>query len=204
MKSAFARVLPIVVLAAVIGAGPALAIDIDVSQQDMEQILTIARGTEAVRNAFHAPYLLSTDDPTLERLEVITERRRLAFIAAERIAIGDPLFTRGTLRAEEALRPWRRKVAIAARFGFPVNNAYTVAPPVDISLTGGPAPRLDLKSETLFALPSTNPAQPVPVVGARGEALFDAVSLARASRTIVVRLGDREIARVPVDFSQVE
>jgi hypothetical protein len=196
--------LPTAVLAVFLGAGSGQAIDIDVSQQDMEQVLTIARGTEAARDAFHAPYLLDTRDPTLDRLELITERRRLAFIAAERIAIGDPLFTRGTLRAEEALRPWRRKVAIAARLGFPVNNAYTIAPPVDVSLTGGPAQRLDLKSETLFAVPSTNPAQPVPVVGARGEALFDAVSLARASRTIVVRLGDREIARVAVDFSRID
>ena len=198
------RVLPTAVLAALMCAGSAQAIDIDVSQQDMEQVLTIARGTDTVRDAFHAPYLLATGDRTLDRLEVITERRRLAFIAAERIAIGDPLFTRGTLRAEEALRPWRRKVSIAARFSFPPNNAYTVAPPVDISLTGGPAQRLDLKSETLFALPSTNPAQPIPVVGARGEALFDAVSLARATRTLVVRLGDRDIARVTVDFGRID
>jgi hypothetical protein len=42
------------------------------------------------------------------------------------------------------------------------------------------------------------------VVGARGEAIFDAVSLARASRTIVVRLGDREIARVAIDFSRID
>jgi hypothetical protein len=192
------------VLAALLGAVSPEAIDIDVSQQDMEQVLTIARGSDAVRDAFHAPYLLPAGDPTLDRLEVITERRRLAFIAAERIAIGDPLFTRGTLRAEEALRPWRRKVAIAARFIFPPNTAYTVAPPVDISLTGGPSKRLDLKSETLFALPSTNPAQPIPVVGARGEALFDAVSLARATRTIVVHLGDREAARVVVNFSGID
>jgi hypothetical protein len=196
--------LPTAVLAVFLGAGSGQAIDLDVSLQDMEAVLTIARGTEAVRAAFHAPYVLDTDDPALESLEVITERRRLALIAAERIAIGDPLFTRGTLRAEEALRPWRRKVAIAARFSFPPNNAYATAPPVDISLAGGPAQRLDLKGETLFAQPSANPAQPIPVVGARGEAIFDAVSLARASRTIVVRLGDREIARVAIDFSRID
>jgi hypothetical protein len=42
------------------------------------------------------------------------------------------------------------------------------------------------------------------VVGARGEALFDAVSLARATRTIVVHLGDREAARVVVNFSGID
>ena len=81
------------------------------------------------------------------------------------------------------------------RFAFPVNNAYTIAPPVDIALIEPLTPHLDINSETLFALPGANPAQPVPVVGARGEALFDAVPLARASRTIVVRLGDRKVAR---------
>jgi hypothetical protein len=190
-------------LALTLGAATLQAIDVDVTPREMEQILATARGPDAARAAFHAPYLLQAPSP-VEALEVITERRRLALLAAERIAIGDPLFTQGTLRAEEALRPWLRKVAIVARFAFPVNNAYTIAPPVEIALIDPLTPRLDIKSETLFALPGANPAQPVPVVGARGEALFDAVPLARASRTIVVRLGDREVARVPIDFSQIE
>jgi hypothetical protein len=36
------------------------------------------------------------------------------------------------------------------------------------------------------------------------EAVFDAEPSADATRTIVVRLGDREIARVPVDFSRID
>jgi hypothetical protein len=35
-----------------------------------------------------------------------------------------------------------------------------------------------MHNETSFALP-TNPSQPVPVVGARGEAMFDAASIGR-------------------------
>jgi len=190
-------------LALTLGATGLSAIDLDVTSRDMEQVLAVARGSEAARAAFHAPYILRAPSP-LEALEVVTERRRLALLAAEKIAFGDPLFTQGTLRAEEALRSWRRRVAIVARFAFPANNAYTTAPPVDIALTEAPTPRLDMKSETLFALPGTNPAQPVPVVGARGEALFDAAGIARESRTIVIRLGDKEVARVPVDFSKVE
>jgi hypothetical protein len=186
-----------------LGASTLSAIDLDVTSRDMEQVLAVARGSDDARTAFHAPYILRTPSP-LDTLEVITERRRLALLAAEKIALGDPLFTQGTLRAEEALRPWRRRVAIVARFAFPVNNAYTTAPTVDITLADPLTPRLDLKSETLFALPGTNPAQPVPVVGARGEALFDATGVAQASRTIVIRLGDTEVARVPIDFSKVE
>jgi hypothetical protein len=192
-----------VVLALTTGPSGIRAIDLDVTPQEMEQVLAIARGPEGARAAFHAPYVFK-GLPPVETIEVITERRRLALIAAERIALGDPLFTRGTLRAEEALRPWRRRVAVAVRFAFPVNNSYTLGPPVDITLTGGPTTRLDMQSETLFALPTTNPSQPVPVVGARGEAIFEAASVGQSTRTVVIRLGDREVARQPIDFSLIE
>jgi hypothetical protein len=92
---------------------------------------------------------------------------------AARIAIGDPLFTQGTLRAEEALRPWRRKVAIVARFAFPVNNAYTIPP--------------NRCPSSALAARRSSMQRPRTHVG-----------------TIVVRLGDREVARVPIDFSRIE
>ena len=147
---------------------------------------------------------MELDDPELDRVEIVTERRRLALLAAERIAMGDPLFTRGTLRAEEALRPWRRRVAITASFKFPVNNAYTLSPPVDISLVGGFAQRYESRTDTQFAIDSGVAGRPAPVVGARAEAVFDAVRIARESRTIVVRLGDREVFRRLVDFDRIE
>jgi hypothetical protein len=202
MAGQILAVSAVVCALALVEAGP-LVIDLEVTAQDIEEVLAIARGPEAGRAGFHAPYVFK-GLPPVETIEVITERRRLALIAAERIAIGDPLFTRGTIRAEEALRPWRRRVAIAVKFAFPVNNSYTLAPPIDITLSGGPATRLDLHSETLFALPATNPSQPVPVVGARGEAVFDATAIGQATRTVMVKLGDREVVRQPIDFSVIE
>lgn len=197
------RQLPIVAILVALSTGAVGAIDLDVTQEDIEQVLAVARGTQAERDAFHAPYLIAVPQPQIERLEVITERRRLALIAAERIALGEAMFARGTMRAIEALRPWRRKVAIVARFAFPPNSAYVLAPPVDILLADGPAP-LDVTSETLFGMGSGDTGQALPVVGARGEAIFDAEPLAEVSRTIVIRLGDRGMAQVRVDFGRLD
>jgi hypothetical protein len=179
------------------------AIDLDISTADIESVLTIVRGSDAERAAFHAPYLFGAADPVIERIEVITERRRVALLAEARIAQGDPLFARGTLRAEEALRPWRRKVMLVARFTFPPLNAYSLAPPVDIALDDPTVPRLEMKGETLFALPGGRAGQALPVVGAVGEALFDAAAIGQTSHTMVVRLGDRQTARLTIDFGRL-
>jgi hypothetical protein len=195
------RPLLALLLALPLGASTA-AIDLDVTPNEMEQLLALARGPQAAVDAFHARYRFQAPAP-VEAIDVITERRRLMLLAAERIALGDPLFTRGTLRAEEALRPWRRLVAIAVRLAFPPNNAYTLAPPIDIALTGGAARRTATTAETLFGLPGP-PGQPQPVVGARAEAVFDAADLARATRTIVVTIGGEQVVRLVVDFGPLE
>jgi len=189
-----------------VGIGPAIglqAIDIDISPQDIETVLAIARGPEPERAAFHAPYILKTTDPTVERIEVITERRRVALLAAERIALGDFMFTHGTLSAEQALRAWRRKVTVVARFAFPPQNSYILAPPIDIALVDPDVPRVDMKGDTLFAMSTGVAGQSVPVIGAVGEALYDAVAIGQVAHTIVVKLGGREVARLPVDFGRL-
>jgi hypothetical protein len=180
------------------------AIDLDVTTADIEAVLAAVRGPAAALAAFHAPYIVPVPDPEIERLEVITERRRLALLAEARIAQGDPLFARGTLPAEEALRPWRRRVSVTARFRFAAQNAYTLAPPIDIAVIDSPVARLEMRGETLFALPSGIAGQSVPVVGAVGEARFDAAAIGQGEHTIVVRLGNREAARIRIDFGRLD
>jgi hypothetical protein len=200
--------LPFLLRACILAAGisPAIAlhaIDLDISGHDIEGVLAIARGPEPERAAFHAPYLLTAADPTVERLEVITERRRVALLAQERIALGDFMFTRGTLSAEQALRAWRRKVTIMVRFAFPPQNSYILAPPLDIALVDPDVPRVDMKGDTLFAMSTGVAGQSLPVIGAAGEALYDAVAIGQITHTVVVRLGGREVARQQVDFGQL-
>ena len=89
-----------------------------------------------------------------------------------------------------------------ARFAFPLQNAYTLAPPVD-NPPSTRVPRVEMKGETLFALPGGTAGQSLPVTGSVGEALFDAVAIGQISHTVVVRLGGREVARVAVDFGRL-
>ena len=74
---------------------------------------------------------------------------------------------------------------------------------MDIALTDPAVPRVEMKGNTLFALPGPVAGQSLPVVGAVGEALFDAVAIGQVTHTVVVQLGGREVARVPIDFGRV-
>jgi hypothetical protein len=197
------RVAGLTVVTVAAAARGLKAIDLQVTVEDMEAVLSIARGSAAERAAFHAPYLFSAADPTIERIEVITERRRLALLAETHIAQGDPFFARGTLEAERELRPYRGRVSVVVRFRFPPMNAYNMAPPIDISLLDGLVPRLEMKGDTVFAL-SAGGKGPVPVAGAVGEAVYEGVAIGQTTRTVAVRLGDKEVARLKVDFSRLD
>lgn len=192
-----------VIVIALVGSR-ATAVDLDVSRGDMERVLKIARGPEVERTLFHAPYVYAIND-IVERIEVVTELRRLMQIAETRMAGGDPLFAHGTLRAEEELRPWRRRIAVTARLGFHPQNAYVMAPPIEIRLRGasGEVPRLDMRSESLLALSTGVPDERLPVVGATAEALFDATIVGQRSYNAIVRMEDKEVATVTIDFARL-
>jgi hypothetical protein len=142
----------------------------------------------------------------VERIEVVTERRRLVMIAESKIAAGDHLFSHGTLRATEAMRPWRGRVSVIARLRFPQQNAYVMAPPVDVAIPN--VPRLDLKAETLFGLSgfglSAGDSSPLPVTGASAEAAFLTSVIGQTRRVVVVTMEGRELARVAIDFSRID
>jgi hypothetical protein len=187
-------------------ASIARAIDLDVSPVDVRDALTLAGGPKADRAAFHKPYVVATPAPTVESIEIITEFRRLVKIAEERIADGDPFFVQNMIAVQEAMAPFRKRVSIIAHLQFHPLNTYAVGPPVDVSLLDvfAELPRDDLKMETLFGLASGKPGQPLPVVGARAEAIFDATIVGQRYRTVLVRLEGKDVARVTVDFGRLE
>lgn len=199
------RALALAIGASVAAAALVRGADVDLTPSEIEAVLAVARGDAAGRARFHAPYLVPVTHPTLERIEVITERRRLLLIAQEKLAGGDRLFAFGTLRAEEALRPWRGRLAVTAHLRFPPQNAYVMAPPVEVRLrgAGGDVPRLTSASETVFGLASGVPGAAQPVAGATGEARYDDTAATRAAREVVVLVDGRELARVAVDLSRM-
>jgi hypothetical protein len=180
-------------------------IDLDVTAADIEAVLTVARGSERDRARFHEPYVFVRNHPMVERLEVITERRRLMLIAETRIEVGDRMFLHGLRPATEALRPFRRQVAVAAYLRFGQQHAYVSAPPVEVELGLGASAlgRLAAHSETLYGPAPSVPSDPHPVVGARGEAVFDAAAVGQSSRIAVVRLQGKELTSLLIDFSRL-
>ena len=190
----------------VLAAATVAAIDLDISPADIEAALKVARAPESTRAAFHARYVFASNHPAVERIEVVTESRRVVLIAESRIAGGDHLFAHGSRAVSEALRPWRGRVSVIARLRFHPQNTYVMAPSIDLVLrdNSGEVPRLDLRTETLLALSSGVPGERLPVVGAVTEAIFGSAVIGQTTRTVVVRMDGAEVTRLAIDFSRVE
>jgi hypothetical protein len=68
----------------VVGAsGPLDALKIGIGPQDVDRALTLARSREAERERFHAPYIQVVNLPFIERVEVVSEFRRVVLLAEE-------------------------------------------------------------------------------------------------------------------------
>jgi hypothetical protein len=180
------------------------AIDLDLSASDIDAALQVARGPESGRALFHGPYVFDDVSPLVERIEVISEIRRVVLMAETRIAAGDRMFAQSTSSAEAALRPFRQRVSIVATLRFPNQNSYVLSPPLDIALQGsaGDVPRIDLKSETIFGRGGAN--QQLPVVGGVVEVIFDAGVIAEVARLAIVRMDGKEVGGITIDFSRLD
>ena len=182
------------------------AIDVEIGPSAIEAALSLARDSEAARAAFHRRYTFAANDATVERIEVITETRRLVQTAEARLAGGDRLFGSGARAAQEALRQWRGRVAVLARLRFHPQNTYVTVPSIAITLhtPAGDVRPLETHSEPVLSLPSGTRGERLPVLGASAEALFDAAAVGQMSRTVVVQLDDKELVRLPVDFGRLK
>src|SRR5882757_9390803 len=113
--------LPIGILLAMSSHAGVNAIEVQLTPAAMQRATELARWphTDAERAQFHKRYTIVVNGPlveyfAVEKIEVTTPFRRLELIAEDHARIND-LFARGGLRdAEEAMRPWRDQVAIAA------------------------------------------------------------------------------------------
>ena len=113
------------------------AIDIDVTDADIQRATAIATGRKDLRGQFHAPYILPVSDPTVERAEVITEFRRFVLASEELAARGNWMVARGGHDAKrrtlkDMLEQWRGQVAIRVAVRFHPQHSYAALPPIDI------------------------------------------------------------------------
>jgi hypothetical protein len=177
------------------------SIDLDVTLQDIDEALSIARSTDAERARFHAPYVVALDDPFVERVEVISEYRRVVLLAEEHAAKGDRAFTYSTSLAQQAAGPWKQRVSIVARLRFHPLNAYVDVPPVDIALEANPSARIGVLKQPVLALPTSRPGDRLPVLGALVEGVFDAAAVAQAAPEFTVRLDGKELKRITLNLA---
>ena len=182
---------------AAFGAG---AIDLDVTPLDVERALVIARSSDRDREAFHAPYVRRVDSATVERVEVVSEFRRIVLTAHERLLKGDRAFAYSVTQAQQANGPWKRRVSIVARLRFHPQNTYIAVPPADIVLLGRAAEVIGVLRDPILSLPSPHPGARLPILGAVVEAVFEAGTLGQDTREFAVRLEERELTRVTFDL----
>jgi hypothetical protein len=188
----------------------ALAAVTDVLTEDnVTQALSIARGSDASRALFHAPYQITVNDPIIEQLEVITEFRRFVLAAEDQLKAGNWMMARGGFDSKgrtlkDLLRPLRGQVSIRARLRFHPQNNYVTLPAFDI-LLGEPT----LLAINAVRTPHITASRGEPgtrdiINGATVEVFYNAPTI--DDRVLPIRLffEGRELARVSIDFSRVE
>jgi hypothetical protein len=180
------------------------AIDLDVTPQDVDRALTIARLQDRERASFHAPYIKHVNSATVERVEVVTEFRRIVLTAEEQALKGDRAFGYSVTRAEKANAPWKGRLAMTARLRFHPQNTYVAVPAADIVLQGAAADVIGVLRNPILSLPSSQPGDRLPILGAIVETVFNAVTLGQGTREFIVRLEERELTRVTFDLGALQ
>ena len=188
--------LPVRLLAGAIFAGLATASfeGIELTVAAIQSAQNMARRSETDRARFHAPYLLPGTADTIERLEVITEFRRVVLVTEERLAAGDWTFSSDTRAAGAAIRPWKDKVAIRARIRFHPHHLYTSAPPINIVIGAGANVHLpiELTAKQQYGIGTDPPV----MIGVIVEGSFEAATVGpRVVTVMVVGPGKAEVRR---------
>jgi hypothetical protein len=187
-------------------SSPMAALKINITHQDIDRALTIARATDAERQRFHAPYIQEINTPFVERVEAVTELRRVVLLAEDHKGRGDRFFVYSATRAHAALEVFRRRVSIIARVRFHPLNTYVGAPAVTMTMPSNERALVGVKVDPIYALGSNEPGKPqfVPIAGAIVEGSFEAEAIGQDTREFVISLEGRELGRVTFDFSKID
>ena len=180
------------------------AVDLDVTAEDIDRALSIARLSARERAGFHAPYVKAINTPFVESVDIVTEYRRVVLMAEERARRGDRMFGYSVSLATQALSPWKRRLALVARMRFHPHNNYIGVPAVDVSVAGYERALIGVLKEPVLSLPSAAGSEHLTVIGAVVEGVFDAEAVGQGLRDFVIRLDGREVALVRFDLSVID
>jgi hypothetical protein len=194
----------VMTLAAALPAPAVRAIQRDLGTQELQRAIKMGSGSDADRARFHAAYIvpLSSADPAIERLEVLTEFRRVVIEAEDRLRKGDHMFGAG--QASGVIRAWHDKVTLVLRLRFHPQNVLVTVPSYELTLGDrGPAP-LDIRRTPVYAMTGTGQKPGTAMYGATVEADFDVAAVGRTSRSVRVLLQGKELARATVNVAQID
>jgi hypothetical protein len=197
----------LVALAVLLAANDAGALVKEMRAPDLERALLLARWptSDAERARFHDRYIFPVNGQTIEyfavqRVELITEFRRLELIGEEHARINDMFGKGGMKEVEEALRPWRGRLTIVLFLTFDPSKYIVGLPEVRLAFDGATILLpTDMKSDGIYS----NEKKPV-LIGARIEAQFNARPVGQETRTLSIYRTGKEIVRVPVDFAKLD
>ncbi len=199
------RVASCASVAALLLAQEARALIVPLTRADMPRALRLARwvSSDTDRARFHARYdapvsATTIEYLTLQRVEVITEFRRLELVAEAHERVDDGFGRGGLDEVVEAMRPWRGRLSIVAHLAVGATMAYiTGVPPVDVTVDPDhPLAPLDLRRTPIYGHNS--------MTGLEVEAVFDPVRIGQTRRIVDVTWGQRRFARVAIDFSAID
>jgi hypothetical protein len=193
------RLLAVVLVA----VAPVEALRIDITHADIERALVIARSTDAERATFHARYVQRVNSPFVDRVEVVSELRRVVLTAEERVARGDRFFAYSATRANEALEVFRRRISVIAHVRFHPLNNYISLPAITMAVDGNPAALIGVRRDPVYGF-SSKPGDAAPILGAVVEGSFEAQALGQARREFVVVLDGKELGRAAFDLGVLE
>jgi hypothetical protein len=184
------------------------AIVADVTDADVQRAVTIAMGSRDARARFHAPYVLPIKDPTVERVEVITEFRRFVLASEEQASRGNWMVARGGHNAKgqtlkDMVEKWRGQVAIRVTVRFHPQHRYSTVPVIDIFPGEPTLVALDVVRTPILSLNDAQ-AQMSVMTGATIETTFGANAFGDRSLPVRVVFEGKEIARVTADFARLE
>jgi len=168
----------------------------------LEFALRVAGGSTAERVAFHAGYRSVAADPGVDRVEVITELRRLVLLAETHSAAGG--CWRDAHEAAAALEPYRGRLTVEARIRFHPQNGYTTVPRLEVHLasTSTMQPALEMYVEPLHG-PGVPSADGGPaIVGAVVETTF-ATPASRGVHTLVIHVGNVYLLLATIDLTRM-
>jgi hypothetical protein len=175
------------------------ALDLDVTGSDVERAMAIARSSEGERARFHAAYVVSPVNDTVEQIEVVTEFRRLVMVGEARGLMGDWMFLHSVAPAQKAVEPWHGLVTVGARLRFHPLNVLTSIPPYTLVLGGEPAADPVAARTT----PIWGQGGSTALLGANLEADFRAADVGQTTRAVRVVLERGEVASASVDFARL-